>query len=42
MVYSVKSCVKTVGDVKKFFSHLVVDCKLNFHPDEDVLNYVCY
>ena len=32
--------ITTVADVKAFFHHLVDECKVNFHPDDDFANYI--
>lgn len=32
--------IKTTADVKEFFRQLVVDEKLNFHPDDSFTEYV--
>ena len=40
MDYNVDSHILSVDDVKMFFLHLVEECKVNFHPDDDFANYV--
>ena len=42
MAYTAKSHIKSVDDVKAFFHHLVNERKLNFHPDDDFADYICY
>lgn len=40
MQYTKDSRIATIDDVKEFFSHLVRDCQIAFHPDERFENYV--
>lgn len=42
MTYNIDSHIKSVEDVKAFFHHLVSERKLNFHPDDDFADYICY
>ena len=42
MHYNPNSHIQSVDDVRLFFHHLIDECKLNFHPDEDFANYTCY
>ena len=42
MIYNNKSHIKSVEDVKTFFHHLVDERKVNFHPDDDFADYICY
>lgn len=42
MVYTTDSHIISVEDVKIFFHHLIEDRKLNFHPDDDFADYICY
>lgn len=42
MTYNNESHIKSVEDVKAFFHHLVDERKLNFHPDDDFADYICY
>lgn len=42
MTYDKDSHNKSVEDVKAFFHHLVDRRKLNFHPDDDLEDYVSY
>lgn len=42
MKYNNDSHINSVEDVKTFFHYLVYDCHVNFHPDEDFKNYICY
>lgn len=42
MTYDRDSHIKSVEDVKTFFHHLVDERKLNFHPDDDFVDYVSY
>ncbi|MGN0224989.1 MAG: hypothetical protein ACI4A7_02780 [Prevotella sp.] len=42
MKYIDKSHINKVRDVELFFQYLVEERKLNFHPDEDFINYVSY
>lgn len=42
MTYNNESHIRTVEDVKAFFHHLVDERKLNFHPDDDFADYICY
>ena len=42
MTYNSDSHIKSVEDVKAFFHHLVSERKLNFHPDDDFADYICY
>lgn len=39
MIYDIKKQIKTVTDVKVFFSHLVNNRSVNFHPDDDFSQY---
>ena len=32
--------IHTFSDVENFFSHLILNESLNFHPDEDFRNYI--
>ena len=40
--YTHESHITTVEGVKDFFHHIVYDLSINFHPDDDFKNYVCY
>ena len=40
--YSQDSHITTAEEVKSFFHHIVYDLGINFHPDDDFKNYVCY
>ena len=42
MTYNNKSNLRSVEDVKAFFHHLVEERKVNFHPDDDFADYICY
>ena len=42
MAYNKDSHIKSVEGVKAFFHHLVDERKQNFHPDDDVEDYVSY
>ena len=42
MKYNVDSHILSVDDVKMFFNHLIDERKVNFHPDDDFADYVCY
>lgn len=42
MTYDKNSHIKSVEDVKTFFHHLVDERKVNFHPDDDFADYICY
>ena len=42
MTYTNVSHIKSVKDVKAFFHYLVDERKLNFHTDEDFIDYVYY
>ncbi len=42
MTYNNESHIRSIEDVKSFFHHLVDERKLNFHPDDDFADYVCY
>ena len=42
MKYTTNSHINSVKEVEKFFQYLVEERKLNFHPDEDFMNYVSY
>ena len=42
MKYTTNSHINSVKEVEKFFQYLVEERKLNFHPDEDFINYVSY
>ena len=42
MAYTSESHIKSVDDVKAFFHHFVNERKLNFHPDDDFADYICY
>lgn len=35
-----ESHITSVVDVKAFFHHLVDECKVNFHPDDDFADYI--
>ncbi len=38
--YAHDSHITTVEDVKAFFRHIVFDLDINFHPDDDFMEYV--
>ena len=40
MSYIAESHINSVEDVKTFFHHLVHDCKVNFHPDDNFADYI--
>lgn len=40
--YSHDSHITSKEEVKGFFHHIVYDLGINFHPDEDLKNYVSY
>ena len=40
MTYTAASHINSVKDVEVFFRYLVVERKVNFHPDDDFANYV--
>ena len=40
MIYTSTSHIKTVKDVELFFSHIIRDKKINFHPDDDFADYI--
>lgn len=40
MTYDKDSHIKSVEDVKAFFHHLVDERKVNFHPDDDLADYI--
>ena len=42
MTYNMDSHIKSTEEVKTFFHHLVYERHVNFHPDEDFKNYICY
>lgn len=42
MTYNNESHIRAVEDVKAFFHHLVEERKVNFHPDDDFADYICY
>ena len=42
MTYNNESNLRSVEDVKAFFHHLVEERKVNFHPDYDFADYICY
>lgn len=42
MTYNNESHIKSMEDVKTFFHHLVDELSLNFHPDDDFADYICY
>ena len=42
MMYDKNSHILSVEDVKVFFHHLVDERKVNFHPDDDFADYICY
>lgn len=42
MTYNIDSHIKTVEDVKAFFHHFVYERKVNFHPDDDFVDYINY
>lgn len=41
MMYDINKHIKTIDDVKEFFHHLAYERNLNFHPDDDFVDYVC-
>lgn len=42
MTYNNDSHIGSAEDVKAFFHHLVDERKVNFHPDDDFADYICY
>ena len=40
MVYTNNSHIITHDDVVEFAQHLVKDCNISFHPDDDFVNYL--
>ena len=40
--YSQESHITNVEEVSDFFRHIVFDLDINFHPDDDFKDYVCY
>ncbi len=40
--YTQDSHITTTEEVRDFFSHIVNDLGINFHPDDDFKNYVSY
>ena len=40
--YTQSSHITTVEEVKSFFDHIVNELGINFHPDDDFKDYVCY
>lgn len=42
MTYNENSHVNSIEDVQVFFHYLVYERHVNFHPDEDFKNYICY
>lgn len=42
MTYTATSHIHSVKDVETFFHHLVEERKVNFHPDDDFADYICY
>ena len=40
--YTQDSHITTAEEVRDFFSHIVNDLGINFHPDDDFKNYVSY
>ena len=40
MQYTKESRITTIDDVKGFFSHLVSECQIAFHPDDRFEDYV--
>ena len=42
MTYNENSHINTIEDVQVFFHYLVYERYVNFHPDEDFKNYICY
>jgi hypothetical protein len=42
MIYNDNSHINSVDDVQAFFHHLVYERHVNFHPDNNFEDYVCY
>ena len=42
MTYNNESHIKSFEDIKTFFHHFVDERKVNFHPDDDFADYICY
>ena len=42
MGYSANSHIESIKDVETFFHHLIDERNVNFHPDDDFADYVCY
>lgn len=42
MEYTATSQIHSIEDVEAFFHHLVEERKVNFHPDDDFADYICY
>lgn len=40
MIYTNNNHISSIKDVEAFFQHLVLDRKVNFHPDDMFENYV--
>ena len=40
--YTQDSHITTVEEVENFFNHVVNELGINFHPDDDFKNYICY
>ena len=40
--YTQDSHITTVEEVENFFNHIVNELGINFHPDDDFKNYICY
>lgn len=42
MGYSANSHIESIKDVETFFHHLIDERKVNFHPDDDFADYICF
>ena len=40
--YTLESHITSIEEVKAFFHNIVCDLGINFHPDDDFMDYVCY
>ena len=40
MEYTNNSRITTINDVENFATHLVKDCNISFHPDDDFADYI--
>ena len=40
MEYTNNSRITTINDVENFATHLVKDCNISFHPDDNLADYI--